>query len=111
MDATRGVAPKDIAVIVTGAARGIGRAMTLGLARAGVRVAALDLPSSKDAMAEVIDSAREFSNQERIFAIACDVRLATDCANAVKSAVSTSSGRHRPPAESALNRTRYAYRK
>ena len=41
-----GVAPSDLAVIVTGGARGLGRAMALGLAKAGVRVAVADLPSS-----------------------------------------------------------------
>ena len=40
---------KDMAVIVTGAARGMGRAMTLALASAGVRAAAADLASSADA--------------------------------------------------------------
>jgi 3-oxoacyl-[acyl-carrier protein] reductase len=82
----KGAAPKDVIVIVTGAARGIGRAMTLALAQAGVRVAAADLPSSKDAMAEVHDSARKLGAQERIFPVNCDVTRWEDCANAVKAA-------------------------
>ena len=49
---------KDMAVIVTGAARGMGRAMTLALASAGVRVAAADLAASADAMNEVLGTAR-----------------------------------------------------
>src|SRR5260221_14447877 len=44
-----GVAPSDLAVIVTGGARGLGRAMTLGLAQAGVRVAGAGLPASQAA--------------------------------------------------------------
>ena len=39
-DARRALRPQDMAVIVTGAARGLGRAMTLALAQAAVRVAA-----------------------------------------------------------------------
>jgi 3-oxoacyl-[acyl-carrier protein] reductase len=86
MTDAKGAAPKDIAVIVTGAARGIGRVMTLALAQAGVRVAAADLPASKAAMAEVLDSARKLGAQDRIFPVDCDVTRASDCANAVKSA-------------------------
>jgi 3-oxoacyl-[acyl-carrier protein] reductase len=86
MAETSGAAPKDIAVIVTGAARGIGRAMTLALAQAGVRVAAADLPSSKDAMAEVLASARKLGAQNRISPVDCDVTRWEDCANAVKTA-------------------------
>jgi NAD(P)-dependent dehydrogenase (short-subunit alcohol dehydrogenase family) len=77
---------KDMAVIVTGAARGMGRAMALGLAAAGARVAALDLPSSRDEMSEVLDTASKQGLQERIVPIDCDVSQWQDCVEAVKAA-------------------------
>ncbi len=43
--------------IVTGAARGLGRAMSLGLARAGFQVAACDLPDSAPDLLEVVTAA------------------------------------------------------
>lgn len=79
-------ASPDIAVIVTGAARGMGRAMTLALAGAGVRVAALDLASSADAMAEVLDAARQQGVHERIAPFECDISRWTDCERAVQAA-------------------------
>jgi NAD(P)-dependent dehydrogenase (short-subunit alcohol dehydrogenase family) len=79
--------PKDIAVIVTGAARGMGRAMTLGLAAAGVRVAAADLPSSHNEMSEVLDTARERGLHDRIVPLDCDVTQWRDCAHAAKSVI------------------------
>lgn len=79
--------PKDIAVIVTGAARGMGRAMTLGLAAAGVRVVAADLPSSHNEMGEVLDTAREQGLHDRIVALDCDVTQWRDCAHAAKSVI------------------------
>lgn len=83
---TKGAAPKDIAVIVTGAARGIGRAMTLALARAGVRVAAADLASSRGAIDELLALARPNSAHERIFPVECDVTRWDDCTAAVRTA-------------------------
>src|SRR5262245_18586414 len=77
---------KDIAVIVTGAARGMGRAMALGLAAAGARVAALDVSSSRDEMAEVLDAASKQGSQGRIIPIDCDVSQWRDCVEAVKTA-------------------------
>ena len=85
MAATQG-APKDIAVIVTGAARGMGRAMTLALASAGVRVAAADLASSRDAMQEVLDTARKQGVQDKIIPLECDITRWQDCAAAVRTA-------------------------
>jgi 3-oxoacyl-[acyl-carrier protein] reductase len=81
-----GVAPSDLAVIVTGGARGLGRAMVLGLAKAGVRVAVADLPSSEAAMGELIDLARAQRVQERIHPIDCDVTRWADCTAAVETA-------------------------
>jgi len=82
-----GVAPSDLTVIVTGGARGLGRAMALGLAQAGVRVAVADLPSSEAAMGELIDLARAQQVQERIHPVDCDVTRWADCTAAVKTVV------------------------
>jgi 3-oxoacyl-[acyl-carrier protein] reductase len=81
-------APTNMAVIVTGAARGMGRAMTLSLASAGVRVAAADLPSSGDAMKEVIETARRNQGSDRNIApVECDIKQWDDCTRAVRTAV------------------------
>lgn len=77
----------NIAVIVTGAARGMGRAMTLGLAATDVRVAAADLPSSQPAMAELLEAAHRQGARDKIFPIDCDVSRWEDCAKTVKSAI------------------------
>src|SRR5215470_1759314 len=82
-----GVAPSDLAVIVTGGARGLGRAMTLGLAKAGVRVAVADLPASQAAVRELIDLARAQHVHERIHPIDCDVTRWEACSAAVAAAV------------------------
>jgi NAD(P)-dependent dehydrogenase (short-subunit alcohol dehydrogenase family) len=82
-----GVAPSDLAVIVTGGARGLGRAMALGLAKAGVRVAVADLPASQAAVRELIDLARAQQLQERIHPIDCDVTRWEECSAAVETAV------------------------
>src|SRR5215472_19053740 len=82
-----GVAPSDLAVIVTGGARGLGRAMALGLAQTGVRVAVADLPSSEAAMGELLDLARAQRLQERIHPIDCDVTRWDACGAAVATAL------------------------
>src|SRR5262249_34426209 len=84
---TMGVAPSVLAVIVTGGARGLGRAMALGLANAGVRVAVADLPSSEAAMGELLDLARAQRVQERIHPVDCDVTHWDNCTAAVRAAV------------------------
>jgi NAD(P)-dependent dehydrogenase (short-subunit alcohol dehydrogenase family) len=78
--------PANIAVIVTGAARGMGRAMTLGLARAGVRVAAADLPSSQSEMRDLLTTTQQEGLQDKVFPVHCDVTQWSDCQNAVKAA-------------------------
>jgi len=82
-----GVAPSVLTVIVTGGARGLGRAMALGLAKAGVRVAVADLPSSEAAMGELLDLARAQRVQERIHPVDCDVTRWDDCTAAARAAV------------------------
>src|SRR5262245_61039940 len=81
------VAPSDLAVIVTGGARGLGRAMALGLAKAGVRVAVADLPASQTAVRELIDLARAQRLQERLHPIDCDVTRWEECSAAVATVV------------------------
>src|ERR1700730_422967 len=81
------VAPSDLAVIVTGGARALGRAMALGLAKAGVRVAVADLPLSQAAVRELIDLARAQRVEERILPIDCDVTRWQECSAAVATAV------------------------
>jgi 3-oxoacyl-[acyl-carrier protein] reductase len=68
-------------VIVTGASRGLGRAMALGLAEAGARVAlASTEPDSLDALADDI-AARHGSL--RALAVPTDITQAADCARLV----------------------------
>ncbi len=80
-------APSDIVAIVTGAAHGMGRAMTLALAQAGVRVVAADLGSVHAAIQEMLDAARQQGLRERIAAVDCDVTQWRDCQNAVATAI------------------------
>ena len=89
-----GVAPSDLAVIVTGGARGLGRAMALGLAKAGVRVAVADLPASQAAMRELIKLARAQHVHERIHPIDCDVTRWEACSAVVEAAVERFGGVH-----------------
>jgi 3-oxoacyl-[acyl-carrier protein] reductase len=84
----------QIAVIVTGAARGMGRAMTLGLAKAGVRVAAADLASSKAELGALLDTLAQDGLKDRVHALDCDVTQWRDCENAVKAAVERFGGVH-----------------
>ena len=77
----------NIAVIVTGAARGMGRAMTLALAATGVRVAATDLASSRNEMREVLDIARRQGVGDRIVSVECDITRWRDCTGTVQAAI------------------------
>src|SRR5215471_2683128 len=81
-----GVPPSDLAVVVTGGARGLGRAMALGLAKAGARVAVADLPASQAAVRELAELARA-QVEDRIHAIDCDVTRWADCTAAVRKAI------------------------
>ncbi len=79
--------PSGLAVIVTGGARGLGRAMTLGLAMSGVRVIVADLPSSAAEIRELLDRAGEKNVQNRIYPVECDVTRWTDCTATVQKAI------------------------
>jgi 3-oxoacyl-[acyl-carrier protein] reductase len=79
--------PVTVTAIVTGAARGMGRAMTLGLARAGVKVVAADLPSSRSEMRELLDTAQREGFEGRLLPLDCDVTRWSDCQHAVKAAI------------------------
>jgi 3-oxoacyl-[acyl-carrier protein] reductase len=74
-------------VIVTGAAGGLGRVMTLGLLAAGRRVAASDIEGSKERMADLVAAAKSGGNAERLFPVYGDVRSAESCEAMVRSTV------------------------
>lgn len=77
----------DAVVIVTGAARGLGRAMALGLAAAGSRVAAMDLAASQPEMLEVVETASARGLGDRVLPLYGDVTRYDDCAAVVEAAV------------------------
>jgi len=70
---------RDRAVVITGGAGGIGRALAASFAREGARVALLDLPSSP------LDEAREAleSAGAQVLALPCDVTDPAQCAEAM----------------------------
>ncbi len=74
-------------VLMTGAARGLGRAMTLALARAGVRVGAIDLTESASEMSSLMAEAAGSGVGENIAALAGDITQAEDCQRIVEQAL------------------------
>jgi NAD(P)-dependent dehydrogenase (short-subunit alcohol dehydrogenase family) len=64
--------------IVTGGGRGLGRAMVLGLARAGVRVTAT-AARSLDEIAQVADEAKVETGADRVVPMQADVSREEDC--------------------------------
>lgn len=70
------------AAIVTGAARGLGRAMATGLVRAGARVAFADIDAG--ALAAAVATAGDEAGAARPLAIPCDITAATDCERLVE---------------------------
>lgn len=77
----------DTVVIVTGAARGLGRAMTLALAAAGTRVAAMDLDKSDVEMGKTLAIARERGVDRAILPLQGDVTNPHDCAAVIEETV------------------------
>jgi NAD(P)-dependent dehydrogenase (short-subunit alcohol dehydrogenase family) len=76
-DTTREDAMEHRVAIVTGGLRGLGRAMTLGLARAGVGVLAVGHIESDIADMEGLAAAT--GRPERIACLAADIRRPTEC--------------------------------
>ena len=72
--------------IVTGGGRGLGRAMTLGLAQAGVRVIATAARELAEVEA-VAQEAERACGDDRVRPLLADVTRAADCAAAVREAV------------------------
>ena len=79
-------APESPVVIVTGGARGLGRAMTLALVRSGARVAMADLPASAAEARGLIDEVTKEGHRDRLLCVECDITSWQDCSNAVKAA-------------------------
>jgi len=70
--------------IITGGARGLGRAMTLALAQAGARVVAVDRLAEN--LADVEREAQSLANGRAVVGIAGDIREAQDCRRAIDEA-------------------------
>src|SRR5687768_10588834 len=70
--------------IVTGGARGLGRAMALALAEAGARVVAVDLIAEN--LARVEREAEAVANHGALAGIEADIRKAQDCRRAIDAA-------------------------
>ena len=77
----------NVIVIVTGGARGLGRAMTLALLRSGKRVVVADLPASAAEVRELTGIAAQEQSQDRLLAVECNVTQWEQCQNAVTKAI------------------------
>jgi NAD(P)-dependent dehydrogenase (short-subunit alcohol dehydrogenase family) len=77
----------NVTVIVTGGARGLGRAMTLAILRSGRRVVVADLPESAAEVRELSGIAAQEQLQDRLLALECNVTQWDQCQNAVNKAI------------------------
>jgi NAD(P)-dependent dehydrogenase (short-subunit alcohol dehydrogenase family) len=77
----------NVVVIVTGGARGLGRAMTLALLRGGKRVVVADLPESTAEVRQLTGIATQEQSQDRLLAVECNVTRWEQCQNVVNKAI------------------------
>jgi len=77
----------NVVVIVTGGARGLGRAMTLALLRSGRRVVVADLPASAPEVRELTGIAAQEQSHDRLLAVECNVTQWEQCLNVVDKAI------------------------
>ncbi len=77
----------NVVVIVTGGARGLGRAMTLALLRGGKRVVVADLPESAAEVHQLTGIAAQEQSQDRLLAVECNVTQWEQCQNVVNKAI------------------------
>jgi NAD(P)-dependent dehydrogenase (short-subunit alcohol dehydrogenase family) len=77
----------DVIVIVTGGARGLGRAMTLALLRNGRRVVLADLPTSAAEVRDLTAIAVQEQSQDRLLAVECNVTQWEQCLNVADKAI------------------------
>src|SRR5580658_1974430 len=77
----------SVVVIVTGGARGLGRAMTLALLRGGKRVVVADLPESTAEVRELTGIVTQEQSQDRLLAVECNVTRWEQCQNVVNKAI------------------------
>ena len=77
----------NVVVIVTGGARGLGRAMTLALLRGGKLVVVADLPESAAEVRELTGIATQEQSQDRLLAVECNVTQWEQCQNVVNKAI------------------------
>ena len=73
-------------VLLTGAARGLGRAMAKALVAAGNRVAAIDLDASGPEMGQLVADCAAIGAAERLLPVQADITRPQDCASAVEKA-------------------------
>lgn len=73
-----------LVVIVTGGARGLGRAMSLGLLRSGFRVVVAHLPTSSSEMHGLSTVAAQEGSESRLFAVECDVTNWQQCQDMIE---------------------------
>ena len=73
--------------LVTGAARGIGRSVSLRLAADGLDIALLDLPNSTDVLKEVVEEITKLGR--RAVVLTADVSIEEEVQAAIKTCVDT----------------------
>ena len=81
-------------ILVTGAARGLGRAMTIALAKAGFGVAAVDLAASSDQMADLKALAKTEGISDLILPLEGDITSEAVCTRLVNDAIAYFGGIH-----------------